>query len=48
MVRPGKVDDDGATVMARKIAHRIQSELTYPGQVRVTVLRETRSVEYAK
>jgi ribonuclease Y len=48
MVRPGQVDDDGATVMARKIAHRIQSELTYPGQVRVTVLRETRSVEYAK
>ena len=48
MVRPGKVDDDEATVMARKIAHRIQSELTYPGQVRVTVLRETRSVEYAK
>jgi ribonuclease Y len=48
MVRPGRVDDDEATVMARKIAHRIQSELTYPGQVRVTVLRETRSVEYAK
>ena len=48
MVTPQAVDDDGATVMARKIAHRIQSELTYPGQVRVTVLRETRSVEYAK
>jgi ribonuclease Y len=48
MVTPVHVDDDGATVMARKIAHRIQSELTYPGQVRVTVLRETRSVEYAK
>jgi ribonuclease Y len=48
MVTPTSVDDDGATVMARKIAHRIQSELTYPGQVRVTVLRETRSVEYAK
>jgi len=48
MVRPGQIDDDGATVMARKIAHRIQAELTYPGQVKVTVLRETRSVEYAK
>jgi ribonuclease Y len=48
MVTPGKVDDDEATVLARKIANRIQSELTYPGQVRVTVLRETRSVEYAK
>jgi ribonuclease Y len=48
MVSPARIDDDGATVLARKIAHRIQSELTYPGQVRVTVLRETRSVEYAK
>jgi len=48
MVTPGRVDDDTATVLARKIANRIQSELTYPGQVRVTVLRETRSVEYAK
>jgi ribonuclease Y len=48
MVTPGRVDDDQAVVLARKIANRIQSELTYPGQVRVTVLRETRSVEYAK
>jgi ribonuclease Y len=48
MVTPLRVDDDAATVLARKIANRIQSELTYPGQVRVTVLRETRSVEYAK
>jgi ribonucrease Y len=48
MVTPAKIDDDAATVLARTIAHRIQSELTYPGQVRVTVLRETRSVEYAK
>jgi ribonuclease Y len=48
MVRPGKIDDDMATVMARDIARRIQTELTYPGQVKVTVLRETRSVEYAK
>jgi ribonuclease Y len=48
MVRPGRVDDDEAVVMARRIAQRIQAELTYPGQVKVTVLRETRSVEYAK
>ena len=48
MVTPGKVDDDTATVMARKIAQRIEGELSYPGQIRVTVLRETRSVEYAK
>jgi ribonuclease Y len=48
MVTPGKVDDDTAIVMARKIAQRIEGELTYPGQIKVTVLRETRSVEYAK
>ena len=48
MVTPAKVDDDTAVVIARKIAQRIESELTYPGQVKVTVLRETRSVEYAK
>jgi ribonuclease Y len=48
MVTPGQVDDDTATVMARDIAKRIETELTYPGQIKVTVLRETRSVEYAK
>jgi ribonuclease Y len=48
MVTPHKVDDDTATVMARNIARRIESEITYPGQIKVTVLRETRSVEYAK
>ena len=34
--------------MARDIAKRIETELTYPGQIKVTVLRETRCVEYAK
>jgi len=48
MVTPGRIDDDAATVMAREIAKRIETELTYPGQIKVTVLRETRSVEYAK
>jgi ribonuclease Y len=48
MVTPAQVDDDTATVMARDIAKRIETELTYPGQIKVTVLRETRSVEYAK
>jgi ribonucrease Y len=48
MVRPERVDDDTAVVMARDIAKRIETELTYPGQIKVTVLRETRSVEYAK
>jgi ribonuclease Y len=48
MVRPERVDDDTAVVMAREIAKRIETELTYPGQIKVTVLRETRCVEYAK
>src|SRR5437588_4881407 len=44
MVTPGRIDDDAATVMAREIAKRIETDLTYPGQIKVTVLRETRSV----
>ena len=48
MVTPEKIDDDTAVVMARRIAQRIETELQYPGQIKVTVLRETRSVEYAK
>ncbi len=48
MVTPGRIDDDAAVVMARRIAQRIETELTYPGQIKVNVLRETRSVEYAK
>ncbi|MGH2732852.1 MAG: ribonuclease Y [Actinomycetota bacterium] len=48
MVRPGEVDDLGAEVMARDIAKKIEEELQYPGQIRVTVIREHRAVEYAK
>ncbi len=43
-----KVHDDEATLMSRDIAKSIEEQLTYPGQIRVTVIRETRSVEYAK
>jgi ribonuclease Y len=42
------VDDSSAQLMALDIAKRIESELSYPSQIRVTVVRETRSVEYAK
>jgi len=48
MVKPEKVDDAMATLMARDIVKRIESELQYPGQIKVTVIRETRAVEYAK
>lgn len=43
-----KVHDDEATLMSRNIAKNIEEQLTYPGQIRVTVIRETRAVEYAK
>jgi ribonuclease Y len=47
MVQPGEVDDLAASVMAREIAKQIEDELTYPGQIRVTVVRESRSTEIA-
>jgi ribonuclease Y len=43
-----KIRDDEATLMSRDIAKAIEDQLTYPGQIRVTVIRETRSVEYAR
>ncbi len=48
MVKPGAVDDVGAQVIARDVARQVQDELTYPGQIRVTVIRESRATEYAR
>ena len=48
VVDSGDVSDTDATLMSRDIANTIEKELTYPGQIRVTVIRETRAVEYAK
>jgi ribonucrease Y len=48
MVKPSDVDDIGAEVLARDIAKKVEEELQYPGQIRVTVIRETRSQAYAK
>lgn len=48
LVEPGRVNDDRAFALARDITRRIEDELQYPGQIRVTVIRETRCVEYAK
>ena len=48
MVQPNQVSDAEATVLARDLARKIESELTYPGQIKVTVVRETRAVETAK
>jgi ribonucrease Y len=47
MVQPTEVDDLASAVMAREIAKQIEDELTYPGQIRVTVVRESRSTEIA-
>ncbi len=47
MVQPGAVDDLAASVLAREIAKQIEDELTYPGQIRVTVVRESRATEIA-
>lgn len=47
-VIPEKVDDFRALELAREIANRIQSELKYPGEIKVNVIREVRAVEYAK
>jgi ribonuclease Y len=48
IVRPDRIDDLGAHRLARTMAERIEREMDYPGQIRVTVIRETRAVEYAK
>jgi ribonuclease Y len=48
IVGADQVTDDQAAVLSTDIAKKIQDEMTYPGQVKVTVIRETRSVAYAK
>lgn len=48
MVDHDRIDDDQAALLSRRIARKIEEELTYPGQIRVTVIRESRAVDYAK
>ncbi len=48
MVAPGAVDDDAATLLSHEIAREIEKELEYPGQIKVTVIRESRAVEFAR
>jgi len=47
-VIPEKIDDFGALQLARDIAGKIKSDLNYPGEIKVNVIRETRAVEYAR
>lgn len=48
IVNSQKIKDNEATIMSRDIAKAIEEQLTYPGQIRVTVIRETRAIEFAK
>lgn len=48
IVKPEKVDDLASVRIAREIAKKVENELDYPGQIKVTVIRETRAVDYAK
>jgi ribonuclease Y len=48
MVKPAEVDDDTAVLLSLEIAREIEEQLEYPGQIKVTVIRESRAVEFAK
>ena len=48
IVKPEKVSDDQAILMARDIVKSVEKELEYPGQIKINVIRETRAIEYAK
>ena len=48
VVKPDKLSDGDSVSLAREVAKKIESELKYPGQIKVNVIRETRAVEYAK
>ena len=48
MVKPEEVSEDNKVILARELAHKIESELEYPGQIKVNVIRETKATEYAK
>ena len=48
MVKPEVITDDKMTLIAREIVKKIESELEYPGQIKVNIIRENRAVDYAK
>ncbi len=48
IVKPKEIDDDAAVLLSHEIAREIEDELDYPGQIKVTVIRESRAVDYAK
>jgi hypothetical protein len=48
MVEPAEIDDDGAVLLSHEIAREIEDQLEYPGQVKVTVIRESRAIDVAR
>jgi ribonuclease Y len=48
IVQPERISEERASILAREMAERIEKEMRYPGQIRVSIIRETRSVDYAK
>ncbi|MDP9134592.1 MAG: ribonuclease Y [Actinomycetota bacterium] len=48
IVKPEEIDDDGATILSREIARDVERELEYPGQIKVTVIRESRAIDIAR
>ena len=48
IVKPDKINDDEMVILARDVSKRVESEMDYPGQIKVNVIRETRIVDYAK
>ena len=48
VAKPDEVGDDSIAILARDISKKIESELEYPGQIKVNVIRETRAIDYAK
>ena len=48
MVKPEVISDDDMVLLARNICKKIESDLEYPGQIKVNIIRESRAIEYAK
>ena len=48
MVKPDDIDDITSATLARNIARKVEQDLVFPGQIKVTVIRETRNIEYAR